>query len=178
MAARPGDGRRDVRSDLIDLVLLNEAPALLRHRVIRDGVLLTARTDAERARFARRTIRDHQDIEPRLRAFTRRRIRRLKEERHEIVDTELLRRRLVALDDYVRRLLRLCRTRESDYVSDSNVRDLAARYLHLAVEAAIDVGNHWNCAAGRRTPESNQDSFVVLQEAGELHPALSKRLQD
>ena len=168
----------DVRSDLIDLVLLNEAPALLRHRVIRDGVLLTARTDAERARFARRTIRDHQDIEPRLRAFTRWRIRRLKEERHEIVDTELLRRRLVALDDYVRRLLRLCRTRESDYVSDSNVRDLAARYLHLAVEAAIDVGNHWNCAAGRRTPESNQDSFVVLQEAGELHPALSKRLQD
>ena len=71
----------DVRSDRIDLVLLNNAPALLRHRVIRDGVLLTARSDAERARFVRRTIRDYQDIEPRLRELTRRRIRRLKEER-------------------------------------------------------------------------------------------------
>ena len=71
----------DIRSDRIDLVLLNEAPALLRHRVIRDGVLLTARNDAERARFVRRTIREYQDIEPRLREFTRSRIRRLKEER-------------------------------------------------------------------------------------------------
>ena len=71
----------DVRSDLIDLVLLNEAPALLRHRVIRDGILLTARTETERARFVRRTIRDYQDMEPRLREFTRRRIRRLEEER-------------------------------------------------------------------------------------------------
>ena len=71
----------DVRSDLIDLVLLNGAPALLRHRVVRDGVLLAARTDAERARFVRGTIRDYQDIEPRLREFTRQRIRRLRDER-------------------------------------------------------------------------------------------------
>ena len=72
---------RDVRSDRIDLAILNGAPALLRHRVIRDGALLTARTDAERARFVRRTIRDYLDLEPRLRELTRRRIRRLREDR-------------------------------------------------------------------------------------------------
>ncbi|MCY4659542.1 MAG: nucleotidyltransferase domain-containing protein [Acidobacteria bacterium] len=71
----------EIRSDRIDLVLLNDAPALLRHRVIRDGVLLTARTPGERARFVRRTIRDYQDFEPRLREFTRLRIRRLREDR-------------------------------------------------------------------------------------------------
>ncbi|MCY4508847.1 MAG: nucleotidyltransferase domain-containing protein [Acidobacteria bacterium] len=70
-----------VRSDLIDLVLLDRAPPLLRHRVIRDGVLLYARSDAERARFVRRTLREYLDLEPRLREQNRLRIRRLREGR-------------------------------------------------------------------------------------------------
>ena len=72
---------REVRSDRIDLVLLNDAPALLRHRVIRDGILLFARTDAERVRFVLRTIREYQDMEPRLREHTRRWVERLRERR-------------------------------------------------------------------------------------------------
>lgn len=38
LAARLG---REVSSALLDIVLLNDAPALLRHRVLRDGILLT-----------------------------------------------------------------------------------------------------------------------------------------
>ena len=72
---------REVPSDRLDLVLLNDAPALLRHRVIRDGVALFARSDAERVRFVLRTIREYQDMEPRLREHTRRRVERLKERR-------------------------------------------------------------------------------------------------
>ena len=72
---------REVPSDRLDLVFLNDAPALLRHRVIRDGVLLLARSDAERVRFVLRTLREYQDMEPRLREFTRRRVERLKEQR-------------------------------------------------------------------------------------------------
>ena len=72
---------REVPSDRLDLVLLNHAPALLRHRVIRDGVLLFARSDAERVRFVLWTIREYQDLEPRLREHTRRRVERLKERR-------------------------------------------------------------------------------------------------
>ena len=72
---------RFVRSDLVDLVLLDRAPPLLRHRVIRDGVLLYACSDAERARFVRRTLREYLDLEPRLREQNRLRLRRLKEGR-------------------------------------------------------------------------------------------------
>ena len=72
---------REVPSERLDLVLLNHAPALLRHRVIRDGILLFARSDAERVRFVLRTIREYQDLEPRLREQTRRRVERLKERR-------------------------------------------------------------------------------------------------
>ena len=77
----------------------------------------------------------------------------------------------------MRRLRRLGRKSEPDYLADPDVHDLAARYLHLAAEAAIDVANHWISAAGLRTPESNRDSFVVLEETGEIDPALSRRLQ-
>jgi len=72
---------RFVRSDLVDLLILDRAPPLLRHRVIRDGVLLYARSDAERARFVRRTLKEYLDLEPRLREQNRLRIRRLREGR-------------------------------------------------------------------------------------------------
>jgi predicted nucleotidyltransferase len=62
----------------LDIVLLNEAPPLLRHRVLRDGVLLFARSPEERVRFAIRAIRDHQDGEVRREEFLRRGLERMK----------------------------------------------------------------------------------------------------
>ena len=62
---------RAVRSDLIDVVILNHAPPLLRHRVVRDGILLYARSEAERVRFVHRATREYLDFEPRLREQTR-----------------------------------------------------------------------------------------------------------
>jgi predicted nucleotidyltransferase len=70
---------RAVPSESIDLVLLNRAPALLRHRVLRDGVPLLVRSESERVRFMIRAIREYQDFEPRMRTNTRNRIARLAE---------------------------------------------------------------------------------------------------
>ena len=89
LAAGPGEINRTIRrlagrlsgeipSESLDVVLLNTAPALLRHRVLREGLLLHARSDTERVRFAIRAIRDYQDMEPRLAEHRRRRIARLK----------------------------------------------------------------------------------------------------
>jgi len=72
---------REVPSDRLDLVFLNAAPALLRHRVVLDGVLLFARSEADCVRFVLRTIREYQDLEPRLREHARYRVQRLKERR-------------------------------------------------------------------------------------------------
>ncbi len=68
----------EIPSGSLDIVLLNAAPALLRHRVLRDGVLLYARSETERVRFAVAAMRDYQDIEPRLAEHRRQRIARLK----------------------------------------------------------------------------------------------------
>jgi hypothetical protein len=74
LAARLG---REVSSALLDIVLLNDAPALLRHRVLRDGILLFQRSPEERVRFAIKTIRDYQDGCIRREKFTKSRIKRL-----------------------------------------------------------------------------------------------------
>jgi hypothetical protein len=69
---------REVSSAHLDIVILNDAPALLRHRVLRDGIVLFQRSAQARVRFATRTIRDYQDGFHRRREFTRRRIERVR----------------------------------------------------------------------------------------------------
>ena len=92
LAAGPGEINRTIRrlagrlsgeipGEALDIVLLNTSPALLRHRVLRDGLLLHARSETERVRFALRAIRDYQDMEPRLAEHRRQRIARLKKGR-------------------------------------------------------------------------------------------------
>ena len=83
-----------------------------------------------------------------------------------MVDTEIFSRRLDALESYLGRLRSLGKAAEADYLTEPGIHDLAARYLHLAVEAAIDLANHRIADQGLRTPDSNRDSFTVLEEAG------------
>ena len=64
----------EIRSDLLDVTLLNGAPVLLCHRVLWDGLLLHARDETERVRFAVRTMREYQDFAPWLGEHARRRI--------------------------------------------------------------------------------------------------------
>ena len=71
----------EIPSTLLDIVLLNHAPALLRHRVVRDGLVLFARDEVERVRFESQTIREYCDMEPMLAEHRRRRIARLKTRR-------------------------------------------------------------------------------------------------
>ncbi len=94
-----------------------------------------------------------------------------------MVDTAIFSKRLDALEDYLQRLRSLGQASRAAYVTDPKIHDLAARYLHLAMEATIDIANHWISDVGLRTPDTNRDIFVVLEQAGEIDPALSERLQ-
>ena len=94
-----------------------------------------------------------------------------------MVDTEIFSRRLDALDGYLVRLRNLGEVAEPDYLAEPGIHDLAARYLHLAIEASIDLANHWIADQDLRTPDSNRDSFTVLEEAGEIEAPLAERLR-
>ena len=94
-----------------------------------------------------------------------------------MVDTAIFSKRLDALEDYLQRLRSLGQASRAAYVADAKIHDLVVRYLHLAMEATIDIANHWISDVGLRTPDTNRDIFVVLEQAGEIDPALSERLQ-
>lgn len=94
-----------------------------------------------------------------------------------MVDAEIFSRRLDALEGYLGRLRSLGEAAEPEYLAEPGIHDLAARYLHLAAEAAIDLANHWIADCGLRTPDSNRDAFTVLEEAGEIQAALAERMR-
>jgi len=66
---------RLLHTDRVDLIILNDAPILLRHRVIRDGELLVERERTERVRFETATILEYLDTKP-LRAELARGVQR------------------------------------------------------------------------------------------------------
>ena len=51
-------------TDRVDLVILNQAPPLLAHRVVTRGRLIWARDDITRARFEARAIQEYLDLKP------------------------------------------------------------------------------------------------------------------
>lgn len=94
-----------------------------------------------------------------------------------MVDRETFSRRLDALDLYLARARRLGEVDEAAFLADPGIHDLAERYLHLAAEAAIDLANHWLADRGLRTPDTNRDTFSVLEEAGEITGDLADRMR-
>lgn len=64
-----------------DVVLLNSAPPLLRHRVMRDGQLILERSRPERVRFQTRALLEFLDTAPLREALASGRRRRLAEGR-------------------------------------------------------------------------------------------------
>jgi predicted nucleotidyltransferase len=51
-------------TDEIDIVMLNKAPPLLRHRAVRDGRLLVERDPVSRVRLDARALLDYLDTKP------------------------------------------------------------------------------------------------------------------
>jgi len=94
-----------------------------------------------------------------------------------MVDREIFSRRLEALHVYLRRLRAFREAEQAEFVREPALHDLAERYLHLAVEACLDLANHWIAEKALPTPDANRDTFTVLENAGELDPKLADRLR-
>jgi uncharacterized protein len=59
-----GAAQDTLRTNEVDVVMLNDAPPLLQHRAIRDAVRLVERDRAQRIRFETRAILDYLDTAP------------------------------------------------------------------------------------------------------------------
>jgi uncharacterized protein YutE (UPF0331/DUF86 family) len=94
-----------------------------------------------------------------------------------MVDREIFSRRLVALRGYLGKLKAFLDAPEEEFVREPALHDLAERYLHLAVEACLDLANHWIGDRGLPVPDANRDTFTILEKAGELPAELAERLR-
>jgi len=94
-----------------------------------------------------------------------------------VVDADILRRRIDALLDYLARLERFAALDRQQFAGDPDTHHLAERYLHLAIEAALDIANHLIADAGFEAPETYRDAFAILTRHAVLEPALGQRLQ-
>jgi len=59
-----------------------------------------------------------------------------------VVRPEVIRKRLNKLDEYLSILYNLRKYSFDDFVSDPEHYGSAERFLHLAIEAILDMGNH------------------------------------
>lgn len=94
-----------------------------------------------------------------------------------MVDREIFSRRLAALRGYLEKLRAFRATSEREFLTSEAIHDLAERYLHLAMECVLDLANHFIADTGLSTPETNQDSFRRLEEAGAIPADLAARLR-
>jgi uncharacterized protein YutE (UPF0331/DUF86 family) len=94
-----------------------------------------------------------------------------------MVDAEVVLRRLAKLDAYLAVLDDLGREPWERFEADPIVHGAAERYLHLAAEAMIDIGNHVVADRGLGTPTEYRGVFQALERAGLVSPDLSARLQ-
>jgi uncharacterized protein YutE (UPF0331/DUF86 family) len=94
-----------------------------------------------------------------------------------MVDREIFSRRLAALRGYLEKLRAFQGTSEQEFRGSPAIHDLAERYLHLAMECVLDLGNHFVADQGLPTPETNQDTFTRLEQAGAIPPPLATRLR-
>ncbi len=94
-----------------------------------------------------------------------------------VVDAEILRRRIDALLDYLNRLEPFGAMDRKRFIADRDEHHLAERYLHLAIESALDIANHIIADAGFEAPDTYRDAFAILTRHGMLDDALGRRLQ-
>lgn len=78
---------------------------------------------------------------------------------------------------YLGKLKAFLEADEEEFVREPALHDLAERYLHLVVEACLDLANHWISDQALPTPDANRDTFSILERAGELSPEMADKLR-
>lgn len=94
-----------------------------------------------------------------------------------MVDANVLRRRLDALTQYLIRLEDFQSVNREKFAATADLHHLAERYLHLAVEAALDIANHVIADRGWEAPATYRDAFSILGRNGFIDEQLALRLQ-
>ena len=81
LAASVGEDVERLTKSTADVVMLNDAPPAVRHRIVRDGLLLFATDDRRRVAFESRSIGEFLDFQPVLARYDQQLLERAREGR-------------------------------------------------------------------------------------------------
>lgn len=82
------------------------------------------------------------------------------------VNERIVTNRISKLREYLKLLGELQKASFEEFMSNPRIRYSAERCLHLAIECAINIGNHIISALQLRKPEEYHDIALILEENG------------
>ncbi|MDQ2715044.1 MAG: DUF86 domain-containing protein [Chloroflexota bacterium] len=167
---------RRLDTDSIDVVILNQASLLLKLQVIKYGQILFSRDEKQRVMFETKAVMDYLDFkkfdEIQNQALSRRLHGRVLP-----VDNELVQRHLAQIGEAVGILRALGETKREEFIADYRVYGLAERYLHLAIEACLQVCGILVAALGLRRPEGFHELLSIVAAEQIIPQPLAYRLE-
>ena len=92
-----------------------------------------------------------------------------------MVRREVIRKRLQRLEEYLQVLETLAGYSESEFLASPERYGSAERFLQLAIEATIDIGNHIVADLQLGQVEVSRDVAYLLADAGKISPELRER---
>jgi uncharacterized protein YutE (UPF0331/DUF86 family) len=92
-----------------------------------------------------------------------------------MVRPEVIRKRLNKIDEYLTVLQRLQRYGRDEFLSDPERYGSAERFLHLAIEALLDMGNHVIADEGLGVVDWYSDVPRIFLEKRVISSALSEK---
>jgi len=95
-----------------------------------------------------------------------------------LVDPDVLALRLAKLEQCVVGLRALAKTPKDTFVRDVALQAQGERWLHLAVESALDIAHHVLADRGGQPPPTYRDAFLQLERLGVLDAELAGRMAD
>jgi uncharacterized protein YutE (UPF0331/DUF86 family) len=93
-----------------------------------------------------------------------------------LIDREIAATRLSKLREALRKLVALSAIPREQYLGSETERALSEHYLHIALEATLDLGNHVIAAKGLRKPAQLREIPLVLAEGNLIERELGERL--
>lgn len=94
-----------------------------------------------------------------------------------MVDRETVERRLLKLEQSLRKLNELSKVSWDEYIKDEGIQDRVERNMQTAAQICIDIGSHVIADRGCRAPYGYGDIFTVLQEEGLLPQDLANTMK-
>ncbi|MBD3343138.1 MAG: DUF86 domain-containing protein [Candidatus Lokiarchaeota archaeon] len=91
-------------------------------------------------------------------------------------DEQIILRRLEKLDQYVQLLKKLVSNHVGKFVADPFVHGNAERYLQLAIQTCLDIGNYILANRKIKAPDNYRDIFIFLGENDIISMELAQKM--